>query len=214
MKIDFDAAIFDMDGTLLDTMPYWRMTTLEYLVAKDIPFTKEDVVRVFPTSSRRLLSEILERQGIRVDRQEMISALEKYMNRHYLFDARIKGRSLEFVQVLKERGVRMCVATGSPRGYARNGLRRLGMLDFFEFVTDNYESPWSKERPEYFLNLLDRLGVPADRCWVFEDSLYAIKSAKAAGLRVCAIEDDSQWFDREEIRLLADVYIQDYDELL
>ena len=108
----------------------------------------------------------------------------------------------------------MCVATGSPRAYARNGLRRLGLLDYFDFVTDNYEGALTKDKPGYFDALLARLGVTRERCWVFEDALYAMESAKASGLRVCAIEDDAQLADREGIRALADVYIRDYGELL
>ena len=110
--------------------------------------------------------------------------------------------------------MRMCVATGAPREYARNGLTRLGLIDYFEFVTDNYEGEYTKDQPGYYGALLKRLGATADRGWVFEDALYSMESAKAAGLRVCAIEEETQAGSREEIIQLADVYIRDYAELL
>ena len=212
---DFDAAIFDMDGTLLDTMPYWRFTTLEYLLAHHLPVEDDVLARMFNTSSRKLLMEVAERYGVTMDRADMIREIEGYMNRHYLYDAHLKAPSVPaFLQRLKREGVRMCVATGSPREYASNGLRRLGLLDYFEFVTDNYEGEFTKDNPDYFRTLLRRMGVSADRAWVFEDALYAMQSAKAAGLRVCAIEDKTQRSDREQIRRLADVCIRDYAELL
>ena len=212
---DFDAAIFDMDGTLLDTMPYWRYTTLEFMLHHQLPVSDELLTRMYKTSSRRLVMQISDQNGLNLDRQAVVAEMEGYMNRHYLYDANLKCPSVPaFLEKLKRQGVRMCVATGSPREYARNGLRRLGLLDYFDFVTDNYEGPLTKDRPGYFDALLARLGTTRERCWVFEDALYAMESAKASGLRVCAIEDDAQLADREGIKALADVYIRDYAELM
>jgi len=212
---DFDAAIFDMDGTLLDTMPYWRYTTLEFMLHHQLPVSDELLTRMYKTSSRRLVMQVSDQYGLNLDKQAVVAEMEGYMNRHYLYDANLKCPSVPaFLKKLKRQGVRMCVATGSPRAYARNGLQRLGLLDYFDFVTDNYEGALTKDKPGYFDALLDRLGTTRERCWVFEDALYAMESAKASGLRVCAIEDDAQLADREGIKALADVYIRDYEELM
>ena len=215
MDFNFDAAIFDMDGTLLNTMPYWRFTGLEYVLAHEWPILPEMISQMYSRSARRMLLDYATRVGEEVDYDAMVHELEGYMNRHYLYDAHLKDEALPaFMELLKSKGIRMCVATGSPREYAKNGLRRLGLLDSFEFVTDNYEMPYTKDKPGYFEGVLERLGLPAERCWVFEDALYAMESAKAAGLRICAIEDDSQIADREGIRAIADVYIRSYRELM
>lgn len=213
MKYDFDAAIFDMDGTLLDTMPYWRYTGIEYMLAHQLPLFPDLIEKTFYTSSRKLIMENAGRLGIAPDFDALVTELEGFMNRHYLYDANLKDPLVpKFLEDLGRDGKKLCVATGSPRRYARNGLRRLGLLDYFEFVTDNYEGAYTKDQPAYFLALAERLGVDPSRCWVFEDALYAMKSAKAAGMRVCAIEDATQRADFEAIHALADRTIVSYAE--
>ena len=215
LNFDFDAAIFDMDGTLLDTMRYWRYTSLEYLLAHQLPVRPEDLARMEWTSSRALVKEIAEREGFDMGSwQTMVGELEEFMNRHYLHDAKRRENVPELLEKLRGMGKPMCVATGAPRQYARNGLSRLGILKYFEFVTDCYEFGMDKSQPEYFEEVARRLGTKPERCVVFEDALYAMKSAKAAGCRVVAIEDSTARLQRDEIRAIADRYIQNYSELL
>ena len=215
LNFDFDAAIFDMDGTLLDTMRYWRYTSLEYLLAHQLPVRPEDLARMEWTSSRALVKEIAEREGFDMGSwQTMVGELEEFMNRHYLHDAKRRENVPELLEKLRGMGKPMCVATGAPRQYARNGLSRLGILKYFEFVTDCYEFGMNKSQPEYFEEVSRRLGTKSERCVVFEDALYAMKSAKAAGCRVVAIEDSTARLQRDEIRAVADRYILNYSELL
>ena len=215
LNFDFDAAIFDMDGTLLDTMRYWRYTSLEYLLAHQLPVRPEDLARMEWTSSRALVKEIAEREGFDMGSwQTMVGELEEFMNRHYLHDAKRRENVPELLEKLRGMGKPMCVATGAPRQYARNGLSRLGILKYFEFVTDCYEFGMNKSQPEYFEEVARRLGTKPERCVVFEDALYAMKAAKAAGCRVVAIEDSTARLQRDEIRAVADRYILNYSELL
>lgn len=215
---NFEAAIFDMDGTLLDTMRYWRFTTLEFLLAHGLPVKNEDLVRMLDTSSRKLLYDIAARDGIDIgERQTVITELEDYMGRHYQYDSYPKDAFVcPFLEKLKDSGVRMCVATGSRREYARIGLERAGLLDMFEFVTDNYEADngFTKADPEYFTHIAERLGVAPEKCVVFEDALYAMQAAQKAGCRVLAIEDQTARMQKEKIVETADWYIRSYSELL
>ena len=215
MFFDVDAAIFDMDGTLLDTMPYWRYTPLEYLLRHGLPVAPEDLTRMYQTSSRQMVQEICGRLQYDIGSYEaMLAELEAFMHRHYLFDARLKDPDLPaFLDRLRAEGKRLCVATAAPRAYAADGLARVGILDKFEFVTDGREYGFGKEDPAYFRILAERLQTVPERCLVVEDALYAMRTAKTLGCRVLAVEDGTALRQREEIRALADVYIRRYAEL-
>ena len=127
MRFDFkiDAAIFDNDGTLMDTMPYWRYTTLEFLLAHQMPVPNEMLVSMYDSSSRKLLTQICEETGV-MDVEAAVSEVEGYMHRHYLYDAKLKSPAVpELLGRLKAGGARLCVATAAPREYVSDGLRRL-----------------------------------------------------------------------------------------
>ena len=210
----FDAAMFDLDGTLLSTMRYWRLTTLEYLLARDVIPTEEELGRMFYTSGRGLLAGLIEKYGLECDWNEVYRATEGYMHRHYREDALPKPGTEAFLAALEGRGVRMCIGTASLREFVREVLERLDMARYFDFITDNREVGLEKSDPEFFRAVAARLGVDVERMCVFEDALYAIRGAKAAGCPVIAILDPTQREHWEEVKELADCAVRDYRELL
>ena len=206
--------MFDMDGTLLCTMRYWRFTSLEFLLAHDIIPTQEQLGRMYTTSSRRLCAQILLEHGMEMDQREIVQELEGYMHRHYLFDAHAKPNVLRYLNQLTAQGIPLCVGTGAPRQFARDGLTRLGLADQFAFITDCYEYGLTKQEPAYFELMAEKLGVAPSEMCVFEDALYSITSARAAGCPVIAVLDATQQHDWPQIQALSDHCIRDYAELL
>ena len=108
----------------------------------------------------------------------------------------------------------MCVATGSPREFARDGLERLGLAHYFKFITDGYEYGMDKHESAYFDLMARKLGVEAGEMCVFEDAPYSIRAARAAGCPVIAIRDRTQEEKWPEIAQMADHCIDDFTELL
>ena len=106
------------------------------------------------------------------------------------------------------------MATGSPREYARDGLARLGLAQYFAFITDGYEFGINKRDPAYFRLMAQKLGVEPGELCVFEDALYSMKAAKEAGCPVMAILDHAQEHDWAEIKAISDHWFTDYAELL
>ena len=212
MRFDCKYAIFDSDGTLLDSMRYWRLAPLEYMIEHDMEIPEQMTLHdLFMGSSRHFIARVAEERGL--DVMEVLSGLERCMERHYRLDVREKPGVGAFLEELRAGGAKLCVATAAPRGMCAAALSRLDLLKHFEFVTDGYEVGLHKGEPEFFRIVADRLGADISDCWVFEDALYAMQGAKSAGARVCAIEDYTAGIHREEILSFADRYIADYRAL-
>ncbi len=193
-------------------MYYWRLAPLEFLIRNQLPLPEEMTLgHLFTHSSRRLTMEIAERKGL--DYQAIVGEIERGMEHHYLNDVAKKPGVDRFLKALGDGGTRMCVSTAAPRALCTKALSRFDLLRHFDFVTDTYEVELHKGQPEHFCKVAERFGADVRDCWVFEDSLYAMKGAKAAGARVCAIEEATAIRDREEIREIADWYVADYREL-
>ena len=205
--------MFDVDGTLLSTMRYWRLTTLEYLLGRDIIPDAEDISRMFYMSGRKLLEELIQKYGLECDMSDVYRATEGYMLRHYRQDAKAKPGAEEYLSELGRRGVRMCVGTASLKEFVTEALERLELTRHFAFITDSRELALEKSNPEFFRAVAARLGVEPERMCVFEDAVFAIRGAKEAGCPVIALLDPTQREHWSEIREMADWAIYDYREL-
>ena len=207
------AAIFDMDGTLLDSMRFWRLVGFEYLVAHGLPLPEGNLSDLMRQPGTAMLTELFEALGSEFDRDVVVAELERRMIRRYREDVLAKPGVRDLLQALAQRGIPCAVATATPREIAAEALRRLNLDGYFRFITDGYEIGCGKHDPEFFRRVCDRLGQEPSQCWMFEDAAHAVRGAKAAGMHVCAVEDATA-ADRDEILRLSDVYVQDFTQLL
>jgi len=210
--MNFKGAIFDLDGTLLDSMPFWETLGSEYLKAKGI-IPRENVDRTLKTMSLQQGARYLKREfSIPGSEDEIIDEIVAMIENIYLSKVPLKAGALPLLERLYEEKVRMCIATATENSLAKAALERLGALSYFDFILTCFDTGMGKDRPEFFLKALELLNTPKEETIVFEDALYAIKSAKAAGLLVVAVYDESFHEEREEIRVISDFYLDSLED--
>ena len=208
-------AIFDMDGTLLDSMPVWKRLTQNYLKQFDLHITDQDFAACEGFSQPQVADYFLERHPeLPLTREQMLDGMDELITSRYETIAKPKPGVIEFLERMHRKGVKMAIATLTARRHAEKALLDRGMMQYFSFMLTIEDVGVPKYEPDIYLEVARRLQVAPEDCLVFEDVPAGILAGKRAGMTVLAVEDD---FSRElsgEKKALADGYICDYSELL
>lgn len=207
-------AIFDLDGTLLDSLPVWDHLGLDMLRAQgyDPDPALGPVLKSLTMADGAALCKKLFHMPQSVD--EIAALVENEAQRAYNTVIGVKPGVVGFLNRLKAAKIPMLVATNTRRELTEDGLRHNGLLDYFQgIVTCPEVGQGKKEGPAVYETALARLGGTRADTVVFEDALYPIRTAKRAGFRVAAVYDDSSRNEEAEIRALADHYFSSYDEI-
>lgn len=209
----YSALIFDMDGTLIDSMGYWRRQNLEFLRARGLPVPEPMRGHELEYTGRQA-AELYIKLGLPMTVEQIFAECEQAMLVNYQSVTPEKPGALNFLQTAHRKGYRMCVATATPTKNAVLALDRLGMTPYLSFVTSIGDVGVDKREPEFFKRVCQRLALPGESCLVFEDALYAMKAAKRAGCDVYAIEERTAQADRREIEMVSDKVFRSFDQLL
>ena len=203
-------AIFDADGTLMDTMHIWDTVDGAFLMMRGI-FPKED--RIFHKYGYfNAVNHIIEEYGVNLTPDEIRAEIMKILKYYYDNVAEAKDGVKEFLQALKNNGVHCVVATATDRSIMVPTLRRLGLLEYFDEVFSTKDTGISKHDPHIYNLARDFLGADED-LFIFEDAAYAIDTAVRAGYRIVAVEDYSAENEREHIKEVSDYYVTSYSEM-
>lgn len=201
------AAIFDMDGTLLDSMNVWKGLGDEYLRSLGIKAPKNLADTIRSMSFLQTAQYFKKEFGVAVSEQEMIDIWNQTAMDRYKQTAKKKAHVTKYLEQYENLGMKMCVATATDKNIAETVLKKLGLDGYFEFILTEQEVGIGKHEPDIFIEAANRLGVKVEECIVFEDAYHAIKSAKQAGFNVYAIEDEESKKHKEEILKICDKYI-------
>jgi HAD superfamily hydrolase (TIGR01509 family) len=211
----FKYAIFDMDGTLLDTMKYWRNSVSYYAEIHGLPKPQID------DETLNIAFDMPTYKGLEYLRQHTSEPLVHAMTPENVYEvieyfyynepSPIDGVS-EVLHSLKANGVKLCCASATPTRLVNMALDRADLLAFFDFIVTTDDYPKGKVSPDIFYGIAERFGCDVTEMALFEDALYSIKTAKDIGIYVIAKQDFFALSKRKDIIKNSDVYIEDYFE--
>lgn len=210
--MNITGAIFDFDGTLFDSMHVWKGYKYNFFNRLGIELTQEDEEAFKGLFLRETFHLAIERFNLNCTYEELLTELFKYIKERYLNETKPKNDIIQFLDKLKAKGVRMGIATATGEPALEAVLEKYGMLHYFSAIYSTYTVGASKTEPKVYDVVLNELGTEKETTWVFEDAVYAAKTAKANGYNVVGIYDKSEP-KQEELKEIVDIYINNYSEL-
>lgn len=208
--MDKKYAIFDMDGTLIDSMVFWKNLATEYLTSKGILQIPADILEQIKPMTMSESAALFRREfGLTGDVEAQMNEM---MEDHYRNDIPLKPGAWEYLENLHRQGVRMCVASATAEHLMESCLTRLGVRQYFEFLLSCETVGAGKRSPLVYQEAARRLGAVPGQIAVYEDALYAVQTAKAAGFHVVGVYDDSAADSWQAIEQESDEVILNWEE--
>lgn len=207
------AAIFDLDGTLLDSMGMWYDVDVEFLARRGIPMPGDYSAAIAPLGFPAAARYTKERFSLPESEEAIMAEWHGMALDAYTLHIGEKPFARAYLSLLREKNIPCAAATASHREYWEPALTRLGMLPFFSSVTEVREVSRGKGFPDIYLRAAEKLGVSPSVCAVYEDIPAGVTGAKAGGFYTVGVYDEHNRC-AETLPALCDRYIRSFSELL
>ena len=213
MLKEIRAVIFDLDGTLVDSMWMWKSIDIEYLGRYGIQMPEDLQQSIEGMSFSETAIYFKERFGLKDSLDQIKGDWNEMAWDKYMHEVPLKAGVRELLAHLKQDHIAMGIATSNSRELVDLVVEKLGIKEYFSSIRTSCEVSKGKPSPDIYLLVAEDLGVEPVHCLVFEDVLQGIMAGKNAGMKVCAVHDEHSAKELEEKIELSDYYVEAMTEV-
>lgn len=214
MLRNIDAIIFDVDGTIADSMWMWKQIDIEYLDRFGIPLPADLQKNIEGMSFRETARYFKEHFKIQDSIEQMMSDWNEMAAQKYRYEIPLKAGVLNFLEKCRTKGILLGIATSNSAELLGYLLEAHELESFFDVIITGSDGLKGKPAPDMYLEAAKRLSVDASKCLVFEDIIPGILAGKRAGMKVCAIDDAYSRDVLAKKKEEADFFIESFEEIL
>lgn len=211
---NIEGAVFDLDGTLLDSSWVWEKVDEKFLGDRGFQVPDDYVDEISPLGAERAAVYTIERFGLNEDKDDIVREWIEMAKKEYATEVVCKPYAKEFLEELHKLNIKMAVATSSDRELFMKTLEREGILKYFQKIVTVDEVERGKGYPDIYEEAARRIKVNPHKCLVFEDILAGVTGASLGEFNVVAVFDEKSNHNWEKIKSISKYSINDYKELL
>lgn len=211
---NIEGAVFDLDGTLLDSSWVWEKVDEKFLGDRGFQVSDDYVDEISPLGAERVAVYTIERFGLNEDKDDIVREWIEMAKKEYATEVVCKPYAKEFLEELQKLNIKMAVATSSDRELFMKTLEREGILKYFQKIVTVDEVERGKGYPDIYEEAARRIKVNPHKCLVFEDILAGVTGASLGEFNVVAVFDEKSKHNWEKIKSISKYSINDYKELL
>lgn len=208
-----EAVIFDLDGTILDSLWVWEEISKEFLLKRKKSIPDNYIQELCSKSFQEAAEYTINLFTLNETAQEVISEWNKLALVEYKYNVKLKKYCFPYLQYLKASGKKLAVATSLPRILCDSCLMVNKIYDMFDAIYSTDEIGRGKNCPDIFEKISDNLKVPLSKFLYFDDSLDALATAKKLGIKVIGVYDKYYALDKPEIVKVVDGYIKSWEDV-
>lgn len=214
MLSGLEAVLFDLDGTLIDSMWIWEAIDIEYLGRFNVPFDKSYQHGIAGMSMTETAVFFKENFGIPDSIEKMKEDWNDMARDKYRYEVKLKPGVLEFLEWLKKNGIKAGIGTSNSIELCNEVLEALDIKKYFQSVHTSNEVKAGKPSPDIYLLVAKDLGAEPSKCIVFEDLYQGVCAGKSAGMKTCVVEDEAAKETWDKAVATADYNIHDFEDKL
>lgn len=213
MYEDIKAVIFDVDGTLIDSMWIWKQVDIEFLGKRGIPLPEKLQTEIEGMSYSETAIYFKARFDLPDSLEEIKEEWRLMAEDHYKFHIKLKSGAKEFLKLLYNKGFTIGIATSNSRELVDNMLENHNIRKYFSVIRTSCEVDKGKPHPDVYLKVAEDMGLEPQDCLVFEDTLSGVMAAKSAGMKVFAMADEFSLESKDKLIDMTEGYIHSFDEV-